>query len=109
MTGTYIQPGNNINYSNDGETTIAAGTLIIMGLIAGVAATTIEPGELGTITTTGVFAFEKDTAAIEAGAAVYYDSENDAVTATETSGGKVGVAIEAADTNTNIVRVRLNN
>ncbi|MGN0162452.1 MAG: capsid cement protein [Candidatus Ornithomonoglobus sp.] len=109
MTGTYIQPGNNINYTNNGESTIAAGTLVVVGLIAAVAATTIQPGEMGALATTGVFAFEKDNTDIEAGAAVYYNSETDTATADDTDGIKIGVAVAAAGTTAAAVNVRLNN
>lgn len=109
MTGTYIQPGNNINYVNAGTETIFAGTLVIMGNIAGIAATTIPPGELGSLATTGIFSFAKDNTAIEAGTTVYYDKTNDVVTSTESGNTAIGISVAAADASATTVNVRLNN
>lgn len=42
----------------------------------------IEPGEIGTVATTGSWNIPKDNTAIEIGEKVYYDSENDVATKT---------------------------
>ena len=109
MIGIYKIPGNNIPYTNTGETAIPAGTLVIIGTIAGIAACTIEPGATGTVATTGVFTLGKDTTDITAGAVVYYDDSADAVTITASDNTKIGVAIAAAGTSATTVDVRLNN
>ena len=109
MTGTYKIQGNNIPYTNTGETAIPAGTLVIIGTIAGIAACTIEPGATGTVATTGVFTFGKDATDITAGAVVYYDDSADAVTITASGNTTIGVAIAAAGTSATTADVRLNN
>lgn len=109
MIGIYKIPGNNIPYTNTGETAITAGTFVIIGTIAGIAACTIDPGATGSVATTGVFTFNKDTTDITAGAVVYYDESADAVTITDTGNTKIGIAITAASTSATTVDVRLNN
>lgn len=115
MIGSYIQPGDNLNYVNATETVIAAGSLVVMGEVTGVAATTIEPSETGVIATRGVFEFEKDGTDITAGAAVYYDTENEKATANADnglSGGskkyhKIGLAAAAAETSSGTVAIKI--
>lgn len=108
MVGTYRIPGANIPYKNAGETAIPAGTFVLVGTIAGVAAGTIEPGANGSLATTGVFTFAKDSTDITAGAVVYYDDSADAVTITASGNTIIGVAIAAAGTSASTVDVRLN-
>ena len=97
MKATYVQKGENINYKNPTEDKITLGTLIIIGAICAVAADDIEPGEIGTVATTGSWNIPKDNTAIEIGEKVYYDSEND-----------IGYAIESADAESSTVKVKLN-
>ena len=108
MTAEYIQEGNNLDYTNSAETAVAAGTLIVMGEICGIAACTIQPGETGVISTTGVWSMPKDDAAITAGAKVYYDDDAGEVTATAGSNTLVGIAAAAAATGDTVAVVRLN-
>lgn len=65
MKATYVQKGENINYKNPTEDKITLGTLIIIGAICAVAADDIEPGEIGTVATTGSWNVPKDNTAIE--------------------------------------------
>ncbi len=108
MTAEYIQEGNNLDYTNATETAIAAGTLVVMGEICGIAACTIQPGETGVITTTGVWSLPKDDAAITAGAKVYYDDDAGEVTATASSNTFIGIAAAAAAAGDTAAAVRLN-
>lgn len=113
MKAEYQQEGKILNYTNPTEDFIEAGTLIIYGDICGIAATDMASGQLGTIATTGVWKMPKDKAAITGGAKVYYDEENNVVTATasaakETSNVFVGICVEEADTTAAFAYVRLN-
>ena len=94
--------------TNPTDNFVEAGTLIIYGDICGIAATDIAPGQLGTIATTGAWRMPKDTAEITGGAKVYYDEENNVVTATASTNTFVGIAIEDADATAATVAVRLN-
>ena len=107
MNATYVQEGKNLDYTNETEDIITAGTVIVLGTIVGVAATNIEPGEIGTIATTGVWEVAKDSNAITAGAIVYYNDESDVATAT-TDEAKLGIAIAEAAAEDGTVLVRLN-
>ncbi len=116
MIGSYVQAGGNLNYTNASGSSIAAGTLVIEGKIVGIAAMPIETSETGTITTRGVFEFEKDNTTIAVGDTVYYDAENDKATASADngqSGGSnktypaIGIATEAAATAVTTVKVKI--
>lgn len=108
MQAIYIQPGDTPDYVNPTETTIEAGTLVVFGTRAAIAATTIPPGEVGSVTLIGAWEIPKDTSAITAGAIVYYDAENDKATVTETDNTVIGIAIADAGTDAATVVVRLN-
>lgn len=120
MKAEYSHKGENLDYINPTEETITAGTVVVLGEICGVAATMIEPGELGTLATVGVWTMEKDASEITAGAKVYYDAENDVVTATAATEKEVGetkeniqntfvgYATKDASTDASTVDVRLN-
>ena len=107
MKATYVQKGENINYKNPTEDKITLGTLIIIAAICAVAAVDIEPGEIGTVATTGSWNIPKDNTAIEIGEKVYYDSENDVATKTAKD-NVIGYAIESADAESSTVKVKLN-
>lgn len=108
MTGFYVQEGKNLDYTNSTSSPIPAGTLVILGAIAAIAATTIAPGETGAVATEGVFSFEKDNAAVTEGAKVYYSAANDNVTATAADNTYIGIAIAAAEASDTAVSVKLN-
>lgn len=117
MTGSYVQRGENLDYANSTDAAIPANTLLFIGVIAALAAATIPAGETGAAVTTGVYEFEKDSAAIDAGAAVYYNAEDDVLTASADNGesgadkveyAKVGVSVAAAAAAADTVLVRLN-
>lgn len=117
MKGSYIQPGDHINYTNSGDSKISAMTLILVGSLAGIAGCDIEPGETGSLALRGVFSFGKDANAINLGADVYYNSTDDVVTASKDNGQsssskveytKIGVCVSTAATNAAEVQVRIN-
>jgi len=81
---TYLQRGESLDYLNSTSEAIAAGTVIPLVSRIGVAGTTIEPGELGSVHVIGVFEIPKnDTTEILMGTPVYYDETG--ITATETA------------------------
>ena len=70
----YWQRGESLDYVNSGTSVIEANTIIPIAGRVGVAGTSINPGEKGSLHVTGVYEIEKTgTAAIEMGAAVYFD------------------------------------
>ncbi|MDO5397466.1 MAG: DUF2190 family protein [bacterium] len=109
MLGTYVQPGDTLNYVNPTENDIEAGTLVVYGSKIGIAATNIPAGGLGTIAMSDSWSLPKDSSEIGAGAAVYYNSGADKVTATAAEGSPyVGFAIAAAKAADTTVTVKLN-
>lgn len=80
MKASYIQEGNNLNYTNPTETAIEAGSVILFGGMVGIAACLIQPGETGTVATAGVWEMPKAAEKILMGDKLYYDSDSDAVT-----------------------------
>ncbi len=121
MKAEYIQPGHNLDYINTTEETIDAGSIVTIGAIAAVAATIIEPGEVGAVATEGVWRLPKDAGAIAAGVKVYYNTATDATTAdtsvkVDTEDGKketvtlvpLGTAVVDAGADDACVCVKLN-
>lgn len=94
MSATYLQRGESLDYLNSTSEAIAAGTIISLVSRIGVAGTTIEPGELGSIHMMGVFEVPKtDIAEIPMGTLVYFDGTGIKKTAT----GTIPAGYAAAD------------
>lgn len=108
MKATYIQPGDTLDYTNPTESTIEAGTVIVFGSKAAIAAADIPANETGAITLTGAWEIPKDNTAITAGATVYYNAESDKATATAEENTAIGTAIAAFGAEATTVIVRLN-
>lgn len=107
-TATYWQRGEALDYTNDGDDTIEAGTVIILGSRIAVAGCEIESGDTGTIHVTGVFYFPKSTEeAIDAGTELYYSDTDGVVTATA-SDVVAGYACAAAAETDSTVLVKIN-
>lgn len=73
MKATYIQPGGNLDYRNNGNAAIEAGDVVVLGNRAGIAGTPIPVGELGSIVMDGVYRIiKKSGEAILAGKDVFF-------------------------------------
>lgn len=106
MNAVYVQRGESIDYTPTAN--IAAGDIVIIGGIVGVAKLDIPANELGAIAVTGVYDMVKATGAITAGATVYWDASAKNVTTTESENTAIGKAVAAAESTDTIVRVLLN-
>lgn len=91
-----IQNGKVLDYTNSTGAKILGGSLVIFGVLIGVAVADIEIGETGAVELHGVFEFTKATGAISQGAKVYWDATAGNVTTTATSNTVFGAAAEAA-------------
>lgn len=103
---TYWQRGESLDYVNKGTSVIEANTIISLGTRIGIAGTSINPGEKGSLHVTGVFEIEKTgSAEIKMGAAVYFDGTG--ITATAGSNTPAGYAAgdSAADNTTVLVKL----
>lgn len=101
----YWQRGESLDYKNSGNAVIEANTIIDLKTRIGVAGTSINPGETGSVHVTGVYEIEKTaTGAIEMGAAVYFDGTG---ITTATGGTPAGYAAAAAEADAEVVLVKL--
>lgn len=100
---TYWQRGETIDYANAGNTDIEANTIAVFGNRVGVVGNTIPAGGKGVLHLVGCFIFpKKDTSgaypALTAGATVYWDATNGAVTTTASTNAVVGQVVEDSGT-----------
>ena len=104
---TYVQPGNNLDYINNGSAAIEAGDVIALGTTrVGVAGCDIAVGEVGSVIVKGVFEFPKTgTAAIALGAAVYFDGTG--ITNADSGNTPAGYAVAAAEASSETILVKL--
>lgn len=107
---TYVHEGATIDYTPGAD--VAAGSVVVIGDLIGIAKTGIKANTLGALAVTGVFDMPKATGtgtAISAGASVYWDvAESVAKTDSEAGANKLlGKTTSAAGDNDATVRVRL--
>lgn len=105
MKATYWQRGESLDYVNETMAVIEANTIIDLGTRIGVAGTSINPGEKGSLHVTGVYEIAKTGAdEIAMGAAVYFDGSGITNAA---SGTLAGYAAEKATADAKVVLVKL--
>ena len=106
MKARYIQRGDSIDYTSTSD--IAAGDIVKVGSLVGVAKLDIKAGELGALALVGVYEVEGNGTAIAAGAVVSVDSTTGKVCAEGATGAvKFGHAVQGAATTDATVLVRL--
>tara|TARA_E500000331_G_C16793727_1_gene513495 strand:+ start:160 stop:480 length:321 start_codon:yes stop_codon:yes gene_type:complete len=90
----FVQIGKNLDLI--ASAAYGSGELVVEGDIVGVAVTDIASGETGSVSTSGVFQFTKETAAsLAQGDKAYYDSSTKKLDAT-TSNACVGIVVKVA-------------
>lgn len=101
----YIHTGDIVNYTPTVD--VAAGDVVFIGKVAGVAKLDIKANVLGALSLTGVYAIAKGTDKIAAGTALYWDAANKiaSVTVNDTP---LGIAIDEAASDATAVNVLLN-
>lgn len=105
MAKNYQQQGLTVEVINTGTTAILSGDLVMVGALACVAATNIEPGETGDGFAEGVFLLKKKAGvALTAGQAVTGDKGIVA----DKGGVPVGITWGAAEAGAELVPVKLN-
>ena len=106
MKARYIQRGDSIDYTSTSD--IAAGDIVKVGSLVGVAKLDIKAGELGALALVGVYELESNGTAIEAGAVVSVDPTTGKVCADGASGAvKFGHAVQSAAATDATVLIRL--
>ena len=106
MKARYVQRGESIDFTPTSD--VAAGDIVKLGNLVGVAKLDIKAGELGALALCGVYEIATAGAAIEAGAVIHVDPATGKVCAEGAAGavkfGHAVVAVAATDT---LVHVRL--
>ncbi len=105
---TFVHDGEAIDYTPGAA--VAAGDVVVIGELVGIAKTPIAANALGALAVRGVFDFAKATGvgtAISAGASVYWDDANNVATTTATGNKLIGKCVKAAADADATVRVRM--
>lgn len=103
---SYWHRGESLDYQNSGSTVIEANTIISLGTRIGVAGTSINPGEKGSLHVTGVYEIAKTgTAEIAMGKAVYFDGNG--ITDTANGNTPAGYAAATAAADDTVILVKL--
>lgn len=100
--------GRAIDYVPDSD--VNPGDVVVIGDLVAVAPLAIAGGTLGAVDVEGVFCFPKATtssSAINAGAKLYWDEENQIATTTSGSNKTIGYSIEAAAADDAYVNIKL--
>lgn len=105
MQATFLHPGKTIDYTPGSA--VAAGQVVVIGLLVGIALRPIASGEQGAVTIEGVFALPEKDEVIANGAYGYWDADGNpdvgtagsgAITATKANGVFAGIKVPYAGT-----------
>lgn len=105
MNAKYWQRGETLDYTPDEA--VKNGAVVSLGTRIGIAGSDIAANEQGQIHVVGVFEMAKDDAEITLGAAVYYNADDDQITATAGNNVPAGYAVQAAKAADTTVLVKL--
>jgi len=108
MVAESVQDGNSVDYTPAAD--VAAGDVVVLGELVGVAPRPIKAGENGSLAVVGIFAFPKTVGAgsgLAFGVKVYWDAVAKVVTATVGANKYVGKTVQAAADSDAAVRTRL--
>ena len=106
MRAVYFQRGEALGYTPTEDT--KAGQVVALGTRIGVATSDIPANELGNVHVVGVFSMTKaEGEELAQGAAVYYDSTAEAITATADGNTPAGYAASPAAATAATVMVKL--
>ena len=106
MKARFYQDGKTIDYTPTAA--LAAGDVVVLGNIIGIAQTDVPANTLTGLDIEGVFEFaKKANDVVTVGAVVYWDADTKVATI---GAGEVvaGIAVEASDANVGYVRVKIN-
>lgn len=94
MANNAFSRGHTLNYKNTTGAVITSGTLILIGVVAAIAITDINPTETAACQIVGVHVLPAVAAATGAQGAPAYMTPGGAITGTSSGNTKVGVFIE---------------
>ena len=103
---TFVQKGNNIDYVPAED--VAYMDVVPLKNRIGVALEDIKAGETGSVTLTGVFDIPAGNGAIDAGAAVFYDTDAEKIVAASGANTvEAGYTVEAKTAAATVARVKI--
>ncbi|MCL2743639.1 MAG: DUF2190 family protein [Planctomycetaceae bacterium] len=105
MNARFVQDGNAIDYTPSAA--VAAGQVVTAGKIIGIAKRDIRANELGALHLVGVYDIVKAAGAVTLGAEVYWDATATNATTTASTNALIGIAVAAAASGDETVRVRI--
>ena len=105
MQARFIHDGKAVDFFP--ETDIPAGTVIVEGDLVGVTKLDIPAGRLGALHVVGVYDVAKNDAAISLGAKVYWNNTAKQAVTTATGNKQLGLAVQAATAEDDVVHVRI--
>ena len=106
MKARYIQRGESIDYTPAAD--VAAGDIVKIGRIVGIAKLDIKAGELGALAVVGVYEIATGGAAVDPGDLVCVDPATGSVCAESAAGAiRLGHAVTKAEPTDTTVHVRL--
>lgn len=106
MLARYVQKGDSIDYRP--TTAVAAGDVIVIADLVGIARLDIKANTLGSLAVVGVFDVVKSAGKIPSGSTVYWDAGAKQATIVSGSNHYLGKAIASAADGDETVRVLLN-
>lgn len=106
MNAIYFQRGDIIDYTPAQD--VAAGDVVVIGDLVGVAKLDIKAGTLGALALTGVYKVSKGAGEIAAGTVLYWDATANTVVETGTDLPVFGIAVAGAASADAFVLARLN-
>ena len=106
MYARYVQKGEAIDHMP--ETAVAAGDVVVVGNLTGIARLDIPAGVLGALALTGVYDVAKATGTVAAGTPLYWNAANKKASSIATGNPYLGKAVRAAGASDETVRVLLN-
>lgn len=107
MQARYVHNGNAIDYMPTAD--VAAGQIITLGDMIGIARLDIKANTLGALAVTGVYDVVKGATAFNPGDAVYWNAANSVAVAEAAGNTLFGRAVVAATESEPTVRVKLSN
>jgi predicted RecA/RadA family phage recombinase len=84
MQATFVQEGRSVDYTPGGD--VAAGQVVILAALVGIAKLAIAAGKLGSLAVEGVFDVVQAAVVFAVGGAVYWDADGDPVGGTPGTG-----------------------
>jgi predicted RecA/RadA family phage recombinase len=105
MQAHFIHDGKSIDFLS--ATDVPAGSVIVQGSLVGVTKLDIKAERLGALAVVGVFDITKGNVAIPLGSKVYWDATAKQAVLTATGNAQLGIAVQEATADDDVVRVRL--